>query len=116
MENNEENEIKIEEKDVEVKVEGVYVHKLKKPFTWEGVTYTEFTLDLDGLKGSDLEAVEDEMDMEKKFAMIPEYSISYIMKLAARAAKVHSSVMENLPIRDANIIKNITKNFLLRKE
>ncbi len=111
-----ENEIVLNEKDVQEETEGIYVHKLNKPFTWEGETYTELTFNFDGLKGSDLEAAESEMNMEGKYAPVPEYSIAYVMKIAARAAHVHSSVIENLPIKDANVIKNKTKSFLLGKE
>ena len=95
---------------------GVYIHKFKKPFTWEGVTYDALTFNFEGLKGSDLEAVEEEMSAAGQYAISPEYSVIYILRLAARAAGVHSSVIENLPLHDANVIRGKTKTFLLRGE
>lgn len=97
----------------EEKTPGIYVHKLRTPFSWEGVTYTGFTLDFNKLTGADLSAVEQEMNSEGKFASSPEFSASYALKLAARAAGVHSIVMTRLPLYEANIIRRETKNFLL---
>lgn len=95
---------------------GVYVHKLEHEFEWEGQKYKELRFEFSQLKGSDLEAVETEMSIDGLFALAPEYSVAYQLKLAARAAHVHCSVLENLPIRDANAIRAKTKAFLTKGE
>lgn len=94
----------------------VYVHKFKKPYVWEGETYNEITFDFGSLKGTDLAEVEDEMNAESKYAIMPEYSIAFVFKLAARAAGVHSSVIENLPLADANIVRKKTRSFFMHGE
>lgn len=95
---------------------GVYVHELEQEFEWEGQKYKELRFEFSRLKGSDLEAVETEMSIDGMFALSPEYSVAYQLKLAARAANVHCSVIENLPLRDANAIRAKTKAFLTKGE
>lgn len=108
------NEINSENiETTEAKTPGVYVHKLKSPFTWEGTTYSEFTIDFNKLSGADLGAVEQEIAAEGRFAVSPEFSSVYALKLAARAAGVHSSVMQRLPLYDANAIRREVKAFLV---
>ena len=111
-----EEELEALEKEQQEAESGVYAHKLKKPFEWEGETYTELRFDYASLRGSDLAEVEDEMSAENKYAIIPEYSIAYVLKLAARAAGVHSSVIETLPLADANIIRKKTRSFFMHGE
>ncbi|MBE6901398.1 MAG: phage tail assembly protein [Ruminococcaceae bacterium] len=107
---------KLEEKIVDEEIEdgGVYIHKLKKPFTWEGTTYEELTFDFDSLTGKDMELVELEMSREHFIAYAPDSSSTYMFRLAARAAKVHYSVIENLPLVEANTIRLKMKYFFLK--
>ena len=86
---------------------------LIKPFEWEGKTYTEFAFNFEGLKGTDLIAVEDEITMDGGYIITPEISTAYMVKLAARAAGVGSDVVENLPVRDFIAVKNMARDFLI---
>lgn len=106
----------IENETEKTESDSVYVHRFKKPFVWEGETYSEITFDFGSLKGTDLAEVEEEMNSEGKYAPVPEYSISFVFKLAARAAGVHSSVIENLPLADANIVRKKARSFFMHGE
>lgn len=106
----------IDNENEKVESDSVYVHRFKKPFVWEGETYNEITFDFGSLKGTDLAEVEDEMNSEGKYAPVPEYSITFVFKLAARAAGVHSSVIENLPLADANIVRKKARSFFMHGE
>ena len=86
---------------------------LSKPFEWEGQTYTKLNLDYEQLRGTDMIAIENEMAAVGEYALSPEISTSYLSKLAARAARVGSDVIENLPLRDFAKIKNKSRGFLL---
>lgn len=94
----------------------VYVHKFKKPFTWEGKTYEELKFDFGGLTAADMEDVEDEMAADNRYAIIPEYSTAYVMRLAAKAAKVHISLLEHLPLYDGNVIRRKARAFFMSGE
>jgi hypothetical protein len=98
--------------DSDTQAEGKRV-KLSKPYTYEDKTYTEFVFNFDGLIGKDMLAIEAEMAAVGEFALSPEISTSYLSKLAARAARVGSDVIENLPIRDFAKVKDESRNFLL---
>ncbi len=92
---------------------GVYVHKLKKPFEYEGEKYEELTFDFNKLTGRDLEDIETELSAQGHFVTSPEFSSRYAYKLAAKAAGIHSNVIESLPLFEANAIRRAAKNFLL---
>lgn len=92
---------------------GSFTHTLSAPFEWEGKTYTELTLNLEGLTGQDGLDVESELADEGKFIVItPEFNTDYIYRMAARAAGVDPNVIKHLPYRDAAVIRNKTKNFM----
>lgn len=108
-----ENELNLGE--IEEESAGVYVHKFKTPFTWEGRTFESMTFDFASLTGRDSVAVSQEMEDENKHPLIKEWSVDYQAKLAARACreKVGSDVLTNLPLLDFNRICNMTRSFLL---
>lgn len=95
---------------------GIFVLKLKRPLDWEGEHYSELTIDLGSLTGEDMEKVEMELAEEGRIVFDPLYSDAYMFKLAARAAKVHSSVIEHLKLVDAAEIRGRVKRFLTRGE
>ena len=78
-----------------------YTHVFKKPFEFEG------------LLGSDMIAVENEMAAVGEYVLSPEISTSFLSKMAARAAGVGSDLIEHLPIRDFGKIKNKSRDFLV---
>lgn len=98
----------------EIKENGAYVHKLKKSFSYEDKTFTEFTFNWEMLSGEDMTKIEREMADEGEFAMSPEYSTSYLLRLAAKAADVNYAVIKHLPLDEALVIRNKTRDFLRR--
>lgn len=62
-----------------------YVHKLKKPFTFEGCTIEELSFDFDRLTGNDSLAIEDELQAMNKPVIVPTFSGQYLIRMAARA-------------------------------
>lgn len=92
---------------------GVYTHVFKKPFEYEGRTYTELTLDFEGLTGRDMLAIENEMQAMSQYALAPEISASFQCKMAARAAGIGSDVLEAMPLKDFNKITGAARRFLL---
>lgn len=101
------------EKDAEKADTGVYKHVFKKPFEYEGRTYTELTLNFEGLTGRDMLAIENEMQAMSEYALAPEISASFQCKMAARAAGIGSDVLEALPLKDFNKITGAARRFLL---
>ncbi len=101
--------------EIEEKSAGVYVHKFKTPFTWEGRTFESMTFNFARLTGRDSIAVSGELESENKHPLIKEWSVDYQVKLAARACreKVGSDILENLPILDFNRICYMTRSFFV---
>ncbi|MCI1959186.1 MAG: phage tail assembly protein [Clostridia bacterium] len=93
-------------------VPGVVTIKLRNEFEFEGITYKEFKLDFNKLKGKDLIAIENEMTSLEEFALTPEISPNYCARIAAKAAGVSSEVIANLPLKDFNNVKNAARRFL----
>lgn len=92
---------------------GVYTHKFRKPFEYEGVTYTDLTFQFDRLRGEDMLAVEKEMQGSSDFALTPEISLNFQSKIAARASGIGSDVIEAMPMKDFNAITGAARRFLL---
>lgn len=92
---------------------GVYTHKLKKTFSWEGKDYSELTLDFNKLTGKDILAIESELAATGRVLINPANSVEFCFMLAARAAGVNKTVIENLPLYDANALRSEAKLFLL---
>lgn len=96
---------------------GIITYKLKKPFTWEGKTYEEINMDFGSVSGKDMDNIEKQILMtEGSLSVSPEFTSSYMFKLAARAAGIHHSVIENMSFEDAYRIKAITRNFIIKGE
>ena len=105
-----------------------YVHKLKKPFTFEGCTIEELSFDFDRLTGNDSLAIEDELQAMNKPVIVPTFSGQYLVRMAARACtttltspdgksrRVGADVIQALPIGDYNRIRARARSFLLRSE
>lgn len=108
----EEKKVNVTESDIDT--DGLnYTHVFKKPFEFEGKTYDKLTFDFEGLLGSDMIAVENEMIAVGEYVLSPEISTSFLSKMAARAAGVGSDLIEHLPIRDFGKIKNKSRDFLV---
>ncbi len=108
----EEKKVNVTESDTDT--DGLnYTHVFKKPFEFEGKTYDKLTFDFEGLLGSDMIAVENEMAAVGEYVLSPEISTSFLSKMAARAAGVGSDLIEHLPICDFGKIKNKSRDFLV---
>lgn len=108
----EEKKVNVTESDTDT--DGLnYTHVFKKPFEFEGKTYDKLTFDFEGLLGSDMIAVENEMAAVGEYVLSPEISTSFLSKMAAKAAGVGSDLIEHLPIRDFGKIKNKSRDFLV---
>lgn len=92
---------------------GVYTHVFKKPFEYEGKTYSELTFNFERLTGKDMVSIETEMQMNNKYALAPEISRSFQAMMAAKAAGIGSDVLEAMPIKDFNRITNAARGFLI---
>lgn len=92
---------------------GVYTHVFKKPFEYEGKTYTELTFNFERLSGRDMVSIETEMQMNNEYALAPEISRSFQGKMAAKAAGIGSDVLEAMPLKDFNKITNAARSFLI---
>lgn len=113
-----EEEIKAAEAEAMEDDVDVYVHELKKPFSYEGVTYTALHFDFGGLTGNDSLAVEAEMQALGRPVIVKEISGEYQARITVRACQEPISVdtLKALPLRDFNKITSKTKSFLMRSE
>ncbi len=95
-----------------------YVHKLNKPFEYEGRTYESMHFDWGKLTGNDGLAIENEMQAMGTPVVIPSFSGAYLIRMAARASveNIAVNVLTALPIRDYNKIRSEARSFLLKTE
>lgn len=92
---------------------GLYTHKFREPFKYDGKEYVTLDFNFNQLTGADMVQVEQEMSDNSEYAMAAEISKSLQCKLAARAANIGSDVIMAMPIADFNKITNETRRFLL---
>ena len=104
--------------------ESVYVHQLKKPFTWEGKTAESLTFDWDGLTGADYAAIEDRMIRRGRTLVSPEFTGTFLAGMAVLACTdrdkdgkriVDEVYLRALPLRDYKEILGKARGFLLRQ-
>lgn len=92
---------------------GVYVHKFKKPFEYEGKKYDTLNFYFERLTGDDVISVETEMQANNEYALDLLLSRNAQSKLASRASGVADNVIRAMPIREFNSITNAARNFLI---
>ncbi len=92
---------------------GVYVHKFKKPFEYEGKKYETLNFYFERLTGRDMIAIENEMQANSEYALDPILSRNFQSKMAARAGGVASDTLEAMPIQEFNSITTAARNFLI---
>lgn len=95
-----------------------YTHKFRKPFEYQGKTYTELTFDWDKLTGNDGLAIENELQQLGKPVVVPAFSGEYLVRLAARACteKIGADAFGSMSIADYNKIRSAARSFLLQSE
>ena len=92
---------------------GIYTHKFKKPFEYEGKTYEEIIFRFDRLTGRDMVNIETEMQKRGEYALAPEVSLVFQSIMAAKAAKIGSDILDAIPLLDFNQITKAARDFLL---
>lgn len=101
------------EKKEEKEKSGNYTHKFKNPVEIEEKKYASLTFYFENLTGEDIEAIEEELQDQNKYVLVPEISSAFQSMLAARAAKIPADAIRRLPVRDYMAIKNKARNFLI---
>lgn len=86
---------------------------LSKPVEFEGKTYTELDVNLDGMTGDDIIKAERECLTSGIPMGVAETSKGFLMSLAARSAKVPVEMIYALPIKDVTKITMEVQSFLL---
>lgn len=92
---------------------GVYVHKFKKPFEYEGKKYETLNFYFERLTGEDMLDIETEMQDNNEYALAPEISRKFQIMMASKAANIGSDVLRKLPLPDFNKITNEARRFLI---
>ena len=88
--------------------------KFKDPYVFEGETHEGIELNLDDLKGADLEKAQEIIAIQKKRSGgVPELSKAYCAQVAAMSAKVPSEFIRGLPAREYIKVTLEVQNFLL---
>ena len=90
-----------------------YTLVFKSPVTIMNKQYKTMTFYFDRLTGTDVEAIEAELQDQNKYVLSPEISSVFQSMLAARAAGVASDEIKRLPVRDYMKIKNKARDFLI---
>ena len=92
---------------------GVYVHKFKRAYEYEGKKYTTINFYFENLTGRDMISIENEMQARNEYALDPLLSKNFQSKMAARAGNVGADVLEAMPMQEFNKIVNAARNFLI---
>ena len=96
----------------------LFVFRFKKPFEYEGKTYTELKFDFNGLTGADSINIEAELQAKGVAIFAPAFSAPYLVRMCARACteKVDYKFFEALRLKDYVTIRSKARNFLLSSE
>jgi len=92
---------------------GVYVHKFRKTYEFEGKKYDTLNFYFENLTGRDMVTIESEMQANNEYALDPLLSRNFQGKMSARAANIGNDVLESMPIQEFNAITNAARNFLI---
>lgn len=94
---------------------GVYVHKFKKPFTFEGRTYEELTFDFESMTGRDAAAIENELRAMGHPVLVAAFDGEYLARMCVRACteKIGIDTFKAMPIRDYDKIRTTARGFLV---
>lgn len=94
---------------------GIIKYELKRPTAINGTEYKEITLDLYNLNGDDIASAEFEMMSSSILIAGPaELNKTYLMHIAARAAKIPFEVLKQFSIKDVSAITMMTQTFLMQ--
>lgn len=87
--------------------------ELSTPIKHRGEFVQELNIPLEELTGSDLIAVEGEMNRAGEFTIMYDYSKSYLLRIAARAAKIPIEVLRGMSARDFTQVTSKVSIFLM---
>jgi hypothetical protein len=87
--------------------------KLQKALKHKGQELTELDIPLEKLTGSDLIEVEQQLLQAGKITLMPDYAKVYLIRVAARAARIPVEALEGLSARDFTVVTGRVQNFLM---
>lgn len=87
--------------------------QLGKNLKHKGADLNELDIPLEDLTGADLIDVEQQIFKSGKVALMPDYAKVYLIRVAARAARIPVEVLEQLSARDFTNVTNKVQNFLM---
>lgn len=87
--------------------------QLGKSLRHKGEELNELDIPLEDLTGADLIDVEQQMVRAGKVVVVEESSKVYLIRVAARAARIPVEVLEQLSARDFTRVTNRVQNFLM---
>lgn len=90
-----------------------YTHTFKKAFEYEGNKYTTVNFNFGKLTGSEMLAIESEMQANNEYAIDPLLSRNFLCKMASKAGGMGSDALEAMPAKDFIQITNAARNFLI---
>lgn len=102
--------------EIEVE-ESIYRVQLACPYSFEGNTYKE--IDLSGLKeltGNDMVQANRHLSTTGNSDFIREYTLEFMLELAARATQMPVEFFLGLPPREVMQVRNRVMGFLFRSE
>lgn len=91
--------------------------KFRKPFKFEGDTYTELDLHgLEDLNGRTLTAIEKAFNKTGVSSFVPESTTTYAKIVATKVTGLPAEFFEDLPAGEVQKIKNAVVGFLYKDE
>lgn len=102
---------------------GTYTHTFKKPVNYHGAPIEGLTFNWGKLTGADHLDIENELLMQGKTLVTPEFSCDFLWRMAIRACTavdengirlLKVDALKSLPIRDFQVICKRARSFLLR--
>jgi hypothetical protein len=98
---------------VKVDISKIKKYKLLNPVKVADKTYTELVLDFDSLTGADMEYAASLPNAVPKDGSTSEYSKTYLLYLAAKAAKIPYAEIKQFPIADCTGLTMLAYSFLM---
>lgn len=93
------------------------VIKFKKPYEWEGKTYTEIDLSaLERLTGEDMVEINNLLGSRGRLPVLQEMSLEYAQEMAAHVTGMPIEFFKGLPAKKSMKLKNIVSNFIHGEE
>ncbi len=93
------------------------VIKYRKPFQFEGETFTELDLHgMEDLRGRDLTAIEKAFNKTGVSSFVPESTTTYAKIVATKVTGLPAEFFEELPVGEIEKIKNAVVGFFYKDE